>query len=364
MACGALLACAAAGYFLFQHQQFAEIALWRLADPFGRHTWTTINLDETPHLVAQGQPFILRGTIAGVVPPTARIEIDSGLKSEKIFPLKSDVRMNAGILIAPLDITQHKGKFRFRIHANDAVYPSQIGQWHEVEVSPPPKFALLDGQLSPQIILRYPAYTDRPPSVSSPGTKHIAEYVGTQVTYRAAFDRPLQEAWIEYRPDAPFLRNLAFLSYLGQANVLNAVGALNTSHAVWGRMYATIENENVITVRFIPSVSGTYILHVRDSVGLVKDFEADLRVLEDPVPIVQLQRPASSASVVPDAEIAFKMFVGDEIFAVRSVFIEYRRKDMDNRWLDDGPKRVRALRSCDVGQSACRAFLPVSDRAR
>jgi hypothetical protein len=340
LACGALLACAVAGYFFFQHQQFAEIALWRLADPFGRHTWTTINLDETPHLVAQGQPFVLRGTIAGIVPPAARIEMDGGLKSEKIFPLKTDARTNAGILVAPLDITQHKGKFRFRIFANDAVYPSQVGQWHEVEVSPPPKFALLDGQLSPKIKLRYPAYTDKPPADSSPGTKHIAEYVGTHVTYRAAFDRPLQEAWIEYRPDAPFLRNVAFLAHLGQANVLNALGALNTSHAVWGRMYATIEDENIITVRFVPSVSGTYILHVRDTVGLAKDFEADLRVLEDPVPTVQLQRPASSSSVVPDAEIAFKMLVGDEIFAVRSVFIEYRRKDVDNRWLDESPQRV------------------------
>ncbi len=363
LACGALLACAAAGYFLLQHQQFAEIALWRLADPFGRHTWTTINLDETPHLVAQGQPFVLRGTIAGVVPATARIEIDSGLKSEKNFPLKSDIRTNAGILVAPLDITQHKGKFRFRIHANDAVYPSQVGQWHEVEVSPPPKFALLDGQLSPQIKLRYPAYTDKPPADASPGTKHIAEYVGTHVTYRAAFDRPLQEAWIEYRPDAPFLRNVAFLAHLGQANVLNTLGALNTSHAVWGRMYATIENENIITVRFVPPVSGTYILHVRDTVGLAKDFEADLRVLEDPVPTVQLQRPASSSSVVPYAEITFKMFVGDEIFAVRSVFIEFRRKDMDNRWLDDGPQRVVLYDHATLGKVVPRLFAGLGPRS-
>jgi hypothetical protein len=334
----ALVAVLAAGHFVYHHRQFAETAFWRLADPFGRHTWTRIMLDEPPHLIAQGQPFVLRGQIAGIVPAAARLEVEGNLKSDVLVPIKAD-GTNTGTLVKLIDVTQHKGKFRFRLHANDAVYPSQPGQWHEVEVRPPPKFA---DSLWPQIELRHPAYTDLPsPRLETPGTKQIrAEIAGTHVTYRAAFDRPLAGAWIELRPNHPPVRGAALLAHLGQRQPLALAASLAMSHAVCGPIPAQFEDERTISIKFITWIDGTYLLHVHDKLGLAKELEADLRVPQDPLPIVQLQRPTTSMSVLPDAEVSFKMLVTDEIFAVRSVFLEYRKKNTENRWLDDGPARL------------------------
>jgi hypothetical protein len=344
MTVGALIAVLAAGHFLYHQTQFAQTAFWRLADPFGNHTWTRIHLEDEVHRIAQGQPFVLKGQIAGIVPGAARLEVEGTLKSEKSVAVKPDTKNpHAGTFVTAIDMTQQKGKFRFRIYANDAVYPPQRGQWHDVEVLPPPKFAMLNGLPSPQIELRFPAYTDLPsPARLTPGTKHIEGIAGTHVTYRAAFDRRLNrdKTWIEFRPENPAVRVASCLACLGQNQPPNTMASLGISQAVWGQMGANFETEETFTISFVPWVSGTYFLHVQDEHGLVKDFEADLRVIADPLPTVQLMRPASSMSVVPDAEIAFKMFVNDDIFAVRSIFLEYRKKDADNRWLDDGARRL------------------------
>ncbi len=342
LALAALVSCLAAGYFLYYDNQFATTAAWRLAEPFGRHTWTSINLDNTPHRVAQGQPYMLRGQLAGIIPAAARLEVEGTLKSEKIVAVKAEGKnARVGSFTAAIDMTQQKGKFRFRLFANDAVYPAGAGQWHEVEVLPPPKFAMLNGVPSPQIELRFPAYTDlASPAPLTPGTKHIEGIAGTHVTYRAAFDQPLEQAWIEFRPDNPAWRLTSFLAPLGQNKLLPAPGALGLGQAVWGQVPAHLDTSQIITMSFVPWISGTYLVHVRDVNGLVKEFEADLRVLQDPLPTIQLQRPTSSMSVVADAEIAFKMTVNDDRFAVREVFIEYRTKNEDNRWLDEGPRRL------------------------
>jgi len=339
---GAISVSLVAGYFLFNHAVFAQTALWRLADPFGSHTWTNITLDDPPHRVAQGQPFFLKGQIVGIVPGAARLEVEGNLKSEKIVPIKIDSNNPClGTLVAAIDMTQQKGKFRFRIHANDAVFPAQVGQWHEVDVLPPPKFAMLDGSLSPQIELHFPAYTDlHSPVQLTPGTKHIEGIAGTHVRYRTAFDRDLDQAWIEYRPENPGLRVASSLAHLGWSQPLPLVSSLGMSQAVWGRVHARFETPRIFAMDFVPWIAGTYILHVRDELGLVKEFEADLRVLQDPLPTVQLQKPTTNLSVVPDAEIAFKLFVNDDIFAIRSVFLEYRKKDADNRWLDGDSRRI------------------------
>src|SRR5207247_1705917 len=74
----ALLAVTLAGYFLYRQPTFSEIAFWRLADPFGAHTWTRIELPDCPDKIAQGRPFPIRATIDGVVPKEGRLEIDDG----------------------------------------------------------------------------------------------------------------------------------------------------------------------------------------------------------------------------------------------------------------------------------------------
>ncbi|MCI0378307.1 MAG: hypothetical protein L0215_11925 [Gemmataceae bacterium] len=336
----ALVSVLAAGHFLYHHTQFAQVAFWRLADPFGYHTWTQIQVQDTPHRIAQGQPFLIKAKLDGIVPNQARVEIDGALRTEKTIAVKRDDKKRGGAFVAAVDMTQQKGKFRFRIHANDAVYPPGRGQWHEVEVLPPPKFAMLDGLPSPQIELRFPDYTDLEPAKLSPGSRHIEAILGTHVAFRAAVDRPLESAELAFRSENPLVNLAAQLAPVTHTLPFNMLGSLGTQQAVNGSVSARFENDQLFNLDFMPWVTGPYVLRLRDKLGLVKDYEIDTRVNLDPLPAVQLVRPATSQSVLPDAEVAFKMLVSDETFAVRSVFIEFRRKNAEGKWIDDEPARL------------------------
>ena len=43
-------------------------ALVRLVDPFGGHTWTQLAIPDCPQKIAQGQPFAIKGELAGIIP--------------------------------------------------------------------------------------------------------------------------------------------------------------------------------------------------------------------------------------------------------------------------------------------------------
>src|SRR5215475_6990589 len=106
-------------------------------------------------------------------------------------------------------------------------------------------------------------------------------------------------------------------------------------------MKATFEEDgSVFSIPLVPWASGTYVLYMRDKYGLESEEPADIRVVRDPVPVVRLIRPAATAEFAPDAAVPFKFLVSDEKFAVKSVFLEYRRRTMDGKDLDDNATRV------------------------
>lgn len=340
-----LAALAIGGHFFWNHRELSQTALLRLVDPFGDHTWTKISLDDVPTRIAVGQPFPLRGRVEGILPGQVRFEIEGvnptdpkdkdgkdkyEKRSEKIVPLKTD-----GALVTALDVTQHKGKFRFRVSGNDGRYPLQQ-PWHEVDVVPPPSFVDLNGQPSPQITLLPPEYTDLPsPLRLSPGTRHLEFIQGTKVIFQAAVDRPLSMASIELRPLDPALRTMPLLGLLGQPQPMNAVAQVALAQTFTGRQVASLDRSGqVLSVEFQPWVSGSYSLRLIDSAGLVKDYEADVRVHPDPVPVVQVQQPGSSLSLLPNAAVDFKLIAEDEL-ALRTVYLEYRRVDGEDRPLED-----------------------------
>lgn len=351
-----LLGCAAvcaAGWALHwkEAEHFATAAR-RLYDPFGHHTWTQVAMHDCPTRIAKGQIFVQTAVVRGVMPEQARIEIDGLLRAD------DRVKIENGTVKVKIVNTQEKGTIRFRVLAGDGSYPPVRGAWHEVEVVPPPELVDLDGEKSPHIYLDYPAYAGLPtPHKLSPGRRHIVEAIpGTVVTLRAAADRPLRSARVEYRPDNVHLRTAAFLMPLGASN-LNLLGSAVAGHQVWGSFEASFEPGNrVFAVRFQPWINGSYVLRLVDEMGLPKDLEADLRLQPDPVPVVQLLKPASSQTVLPDAEIALRMIVHDEQYAVRSVFLEYRRRSPDGRWLDEAPRRVPLYDTAAVAEGAVGLF--------
>jgi len=365
---GAVLLTAAAAFLLIWAPTWAWTALLRLGDPFGEHDWprqTQIALT-FPERIAVGQPFVIRGDVTGVIPEQATIELEGMLVHREVFKVVPQ-EGRTGRLTAPLDMSRQDRDFRFRVRVNDAVDPPREGAWHRVRVSQPPRLVALDGLPSPQIHLRYPAYTDKTPQTLSPGVGRIEAVAGTVATIRGATDRPVSQVWVEHRPDPagspglfatldsadkdaerPFPQNLAAaaLGPLGLRHPVEALVLTAGGHAIWGRTHAHIAADGrTFTIKFMPWLSGAYLLHLEDQEGLAKEYEYDLQGLQsqglaDPVPVVNLERPSSSQSVLANADVVVQVLADDEFFAVRSVYLEYRRKDKDGKWLDDGPRRL------------------------
>jgi hypothetical protein len=336
----AVVAGSLAAFLFLWHPDPAETAVLRLADPFGNHTWTRLNLANLPSRVAQGQPYVIRGTLGGVIPAQAKVEVEG--MPERLVAVKTDAERKHGSLVAPVDMTQQKGKFRFRVLANDATYPPRRGAWHEVDVVPPPKLVMLDGLPSPQIELRYPAYTDLPsPLKLSPGNRHVQAVTGTHVTLRAAADRKLQVAWIEYVPEDPRVKPAAYVAPFGSTGLVELLASGAGSHQVWGRFPARLDADGLkLQAEFMPWVSGSYNLRIRDHDGIEVPYAGDLRVVPDPVPTVNLERPAANQSLLVDAEITLKVSAEDETFGLRSLFLQYRRRTNEGQWLDPAPRRL------------------------
>lgn len=357
-----LAALAVAGHFAWNYPDLTETALLRLTEPFGQHTWTRISLEDVPTRIAVGQPFPLHGQVEGIVPTQVRFEIEGKnpadgkyeKRSEKIVALKIDAAAHVGKILTALDVTQHKGNFRFRALGNDGRFPANK-EWHEVEVVPPPAFVDLNGRPSPQITLFPPEYTDLPsPQPLSPGTRHLEFVQGTTVVFQAAVDRPLSAAWIELRPLDPQLRVTPLLGLLGQSQALDAASLVAVQQALAGRYPAALDaTGQVLRVAFQPWVTGSYVLRIIDADGLVKDYEADLRINLDPLPVVQIQRPGASQSLLPDATVFFKLTAEDDFFAVRSVYLEYRRKDADGA-ATDAPRKIMLYNPSVAGWHAAR----------
>lgn len=356
-------ALALGGHFAWNHPELSRTAVLRLVEPFGYHTWTRIGLEQPPTRIAVGQPFRLRGQVEGIIPAQVRFEIE-GLnpadkkfekRSEKVAPVKFDPHTRVGSLVTALDVTQHKGKFRFRVLGNDGRYPLDK-TWHEVDVVPPPMFVELNGKPSPQVTLFLPDYTDLPsPQQLSPGQRHLEFIQGTQVLFQAAVDRPLSAAWIDVRPLDPQARTGPLLGMLGQTQPLDAVSRLAVQQAFAGRHVAELdESGKALRVAFQPWVSGSYILRLVDEAGLVKDYEAELRVNPDPVPVVQMQQPGSSMSVLPDAAVVFKLIADDEL-ALRTVYLEYQRVDEGDKAIE-APRRIVLYDPAQVGWMISRAL--------
>src|SRR5205823_1623184 len=244
------------------------------------------------------RPYVIRGKVGGEVPASLTIEIEGqGVKRVALKP-DNDAWTSASFSAA-LDMTKQQGEFRFRVVANDASFPPQTGAWHKVQVVPPPRLALLNGRPSPQIEYHFPAYTDlASPYQVSPGAKNIEVFAGTQVVYRAAVDRPVERAWIEFRPRDEAAKPALIASTIAAPHTLDLLTRLAGGHAVWGKVLPdTSPSRTRLTFTFQPWVSGNYALRLEDADALVLDDEADLQVLADPIPQVLLLQPSGKQTL-------------------------------------------------------------------
>jgi hypothetical protein len=345
------------------YPQLAQTALLRLADPFGGHQWprqTQLEINARSR-VARGGWFDVQGNVYGVVP--SHVLITYRLDGSGPFAQSSEITPGGDTqparFVARLDPSRVQHDFRFQVQANDAISP-----WYEVAVLPPPQLVPLAGRPSPQIALDYPPYTDLPAQALPDGTSSIETPAGTRVTLRAAVDRPIVSAWLEYPAEMDVTVGvLAYLSAMGMPQLSGAVqmayalpppfpsstelasgpesgnevnrgrpAAFSRAHlparALATRIPARVEaGGRVITIDFLARTTGTFALYFEDESGLGNTRLVDLHTVADPAPIVHLERPSrnrDSLDVLPNADINMAIQAEDLQYALRSVYLEYK----------------------------------------
>jgi hypothetical protein len=330
LAAAVAAAALAAALVLMGPPQAATAAL-RLADPFGRHDWprqTQIEVEPPRARIGRNEPFEVRARLRGVLPERAavtfRFDDQPGAGAEHSAEVKTEDG-GTGRLVTRLDPSRVQRSFRFQVRANDAVSDE-----YEVAVMAPPVLVPLGpDEPSPHVHLFFPAYTGLPsPLALPPGTGNVEAVAGTAVSLRARADRPLARAWVEFQPEARFAPLALGLAPLGTARPSGALASLAGGAAVWGPVDGRLDADRcTFAVDFLPRLPGMYALHFEDETGLANSRLFELRVQPDPSPAVQLERPAPGKdllTVLPDAELPLHVVAEDPVFALRSVYLEYR----------------------------------------
>jgi hypothetical protein len=319
-----LIVCGVVGVALVVFQPLlAWTALERLAVPFGNRDWprqTQLDIHLDSHTrIARSEPFEIHGQVRGVIPDQAIFIFEGLSPPRQTYNILRDRDSNQGVFTARLDRAEKS--FRLQVQANDAV-----SGWYEVEVLPPPVLVPLDGRPSPQVTLEFPLYTDLPTTDLPEGSGNIEAVAGTRVRFRAAADRRLSAAWIDYRPEHPMAKLALAAGPLGASNSAASLALAIAGHSVWDSMPAYLSQDGqVLTVEFLPYVSGMYALHFVDESGLGSTRLFDLRIYPDPAPVVTLERPSQShdsLELLSNAETTLQAVVEDPQFAIRAVDME------------------------------------------
>lgn len=322
----------------------AWTGLVRLADPYGAHAWprqTTLEVAARSR-VARGEAFEVRASLRGVLPERALVQFrwNDSSSLEQTCDVETTGE-GTGRFAVRLDPGRVQRAFRFQVQANDAV-----SGWREVVVLPPPQLVPLDGRPSPQIHLDYPDYTGLEAYDLPDGTSSIEAVAGTRVRLRGGADRAVARAWLEYPAElAPALAVATGLAAVAVPPALLQALPLR-------QIPARLEEEGrVLTLDFLARASGLYVLHLEDDTGLGSTRLIDLRVWNDPVPVVHLDRPAKSQDsldLLPGADVTLVVRAEDPQFAVRSVLLPYSVKREGTvrggvLALYDGPRWQEAL---------------------
>lgn len=302
------------------------LALARLFDPYGSHPWptkTVLTLN-APDTIARGESFELQATVSGEVPDRIKLSISHGRAPsvDQSYPLAAETPS----MVIRLEPAKVRQSFRYRLTAGDA----DTG-WRDVAVTVPPQLTPLHGRPTPQVRLDFPAYTDLPSVELPDGTGGIEAILGTMMHIRAAVDRPIQRAFIQWRPSqSPAYASAAAL-LLSDSSAVTMLGSLPAVALSAAPVNLELNADRTqMGGRFRAIIGGNYELVFVDAAGLAGRQRFDLQLLQDPSPSVVLHQPMSSGEVLevmPGASIPLKFIVDDPTFAIQRVMLEYRTND-------------------------------------
>ena len=279
-----------------------------------------------PSRVAQGAVFEIQGRVQGIIPERAHVDFrfENGPALEQDYEIQHADGSTEGILTARLEAGRVQRHFRFQVRANDAV-----SAWQSVAVLPPPQLVPFAGRPSPQVWLHFPVYIGLPAIDLPDGTSTIEAAAGTQIRLarcrRSAAGPCLARVPLGIGAGSDCCRSSHALGTGQPTGVFVLAGARQKS---WKQISARLEaGGTVLSLDFIARVSGTFALHLEDEMGLGNTRLVELRTLDDPAPLVHLERPSrshDSLDVLPDAEITLQVLVEDPRYAIRSVYLAYR----------------------------------------
>ncbi|MFL5342698.1 MAG: hypothetical protein ACJ8F7_21405, partial [Gemmataceae bacterium] len=313
-------------------------ALQRLLLPFGPVKWpaqTEMRItspEKFPFRLALGEALEVQAELRGTIPARATLSVwfEGMPPNDSTWTVSANEAGDRGGVAPRVEASRISRSFRVRLRANDA-----DSGWLDVQVLPPPELVPLDGRPSPQIHLTFPRYTDLPPRQLPDGGSSFEAVAGTSVQLRAATNRPIARSYVVCRPEHPTLSIAAALAPLAAGQALDAIGGAAAGHTVWEPVPVRIDRDGrLLEVTFTPRISGAYALRFEDETGFGSTRLIDIRVLPDPAPTVTLERPSAghdSLNVTPTAQLPLFAAVADPMFAVRSVWLDYRTNKSETR---------------------------------
>ncbi|MGF1582129.1 MAG: hypothetical protein ACFCD0_22615 [Gemmataceae bacterium] len=327
----------------------------RLLHPFGDHEWprqTYLEID-FPKKIATGQAFIIKGKLRGSkIPRTVTIHFRGLQNVEQERDVKVDHNEDEGIATFKTSVSMENQvkEFDFYVVANDDRSPREEDQWHKVWVGPPPRLVYLDGEPSPQLTIHHPKYTGKPtPAPQQPSQGRVEGVPGSWVDFRAATNRPIKRAWVSFKPGEEQERGIEIAAVAGWSNIpsnplvaMTILGGLRAAHQ---EIDGTIEGEtpeggSQFSIQFHPWFGGSYYLNIEDHDGLRAKEDYTLKIEGDPKPRIQIVHPSRNRTLPPNGSLSMTLLADDRNFGVRTVYLEYKRKDKDDNYIDQVPKKV------------------------
>jgi len=318
----------------------SQVALLRLADPYGEHFWPTrthleiLQPEHYPARLAKGEAFELRMKLGGVLPDTVMVavRIENGGSWEEIVPVPQGV--TAAECTARLDASRLPSDFHFQIRANDAITP-----WLPVKVVEPPRFIPWDGRPSPQLRAIYPEYTRLPAADLPDGATVVEAIAGTRFRFRAAVDRRIVSAVFVPQSDRQPLAIAPALAACTGSNSLLIYAGSELIHSALGDIPVAVSGSggNELNAEFTPAIGGLYSLRFTDDNGITGTRLFDFRLMPDPAPFVTLDEPAPQSEpmiLLPTANIAFAAKAEDRTYAAKKLVLEYRIGGEGAQWND------------------------------
>jgi hypothetical protein len=296
----------------------ARIALARLAAPWGAMQWPQQNelqFIDPPTRLAVGQPFEVeledrQGRLPDEVRIHYRFEVDGEWthETEVMQPLGDRMLAHRDAVARP---------FEYRAEGGD----DRSMEWTRLDVVEPPLVESFEVTLHP------PAYTGFAKSVSE---KRVRALKGTRAGIQAVATKPLASAT---------------LMLASGAEIPASIGADGHSFAISPEQF-TIED------------SGDYWFALVDSEQLPGGSENrwEIRAVTDAPPSVSFEQPGANIFVTPDATVAFRVLVKDNL-AIRSVAMHFTRSDQSDQGefivpLFEGPAEPPSLGDANFASGA------------